>query len=147
MRTVFSARTTVALCVWIASALGAASALSQSTVANSPTMNTANISPLSAMSALTPEEQARGIWIDVRTPAEFAQGHLAGATNVPLDVLVAQIERVVPDKNAQVRLYCRSGNRSGMAQQLLHHMGYTNLSNEGGYAQLKARGAQVVEPK
>lgn len=110
------------------------------------TMNTAPTSAPSS-SALTPEDQARGIWLDVRTPAEFAQGHLAGTRHIPLDVLVQHIERVVPDKTAHVRLYCRSGNRSGMALQLLRHMGYTNASNEGGYAQLKARGAQVVEPE
>lgn len=114
----------------------------------SPPRTPLSASPLAAagVKALTPEDQAQGIWIDVRTPAEFSLGHLQGAINVPLDVLVQHIERVVPDRSAYVRLSCRSGNRSGMALQLLRQMGYTNATNEGGYAYLKARGAQVVEP-
>lgn len=72
-------------------------------------------------------------WVDVRTPQEFAQGHLKGAVNVPLEQLDSGIAKVVKDKkNDEVKLYCRSGNRSGQAMKRLQAMGYQKASNEGG---------------
>ena len=72
-------------------------------------------------------------WVDVRTPEEFAQGHLKGAVNVPLDQLDSGIAKVAKDKkNDEVKLYCRSGKRSGQALSRLQAMGYQKASNEGG---------------
>jgi phage shock protein E len=67
--------------------------------------------------------------LDVRSPGEFAMGHVRGAINVPLDRLAQAIEQVVPDKKAPLLLYCASGARSGMACSILQQMGYTDVRN------------------
>jgi phage shock protein E len=67
--------------------------------------------------------------LDVRSPGEFAMGHVRGALNVPLDQLAQAIELVVPDKKAPLLLYCASGARSGMACSILQQMGYKDVRN------------------
>lgn len=85
------------------------------------------------MSSLT---QATDIWIDVRTTDEFTAGHIAGAAHIPYEEIAARISEITTDKNATIHLYCRSGNRSGIAQQTLQAMGFKNAVNEGGYEAL-----------
>lgn len=71
--------------------------------------------------------------IDVRTPEEFAQGHIPDAINVPLDAIAAgKIPFIMADKNATYLLYCRSGHRSGMAAGALANKGWANIYNFGG---------------
>lgn len=84
--------------------------------------------------------KAKGIWIDVRTPEEFKEGHLKDAVNIPVDQIGARIGSVSPDKSAPVNLYCRSGRRSEAALQELKKMGYTNVTNRGGYQDLLQKG-------
>ena len=60
--------------------------------------------------------------IDVRRPEEFRAGHLKGATNIPLDRIRGEIARF-QKKQKPVILYCRSGNRSGMAASMLRKAG------------------------
>lgn len=84
--------------------------------------------------------KAKGIWIDVRTPEEFKEGHLKDAINIPVDQIGARIGSVSPDKSAPVNLYCRSGRRSEAALQELKKMGYTNVTNHGGYQDLLQKG-------
>lgn len=74
-----------------------------------------------------------GIWIDVRTLDEFNAGHIEGATHIPYEEIALRIGEVTTDKNTVIHLYCRSGNRSGIAQQMLLAMGFNNAVNEGGY--------------
>jgi phage shock protein E len=74
-----------------------------------------------------------GLWIDVRTADEFNSGHIEGAAHIPYEEIALRISEVTTDKNATIHLYCRSGNRSGIAQQTLHAMGFNNAVNEGGY--------------
>lgn len=69
--------------------------------------------------------------VDVREPDEFAQGHLAGAVNIPLGQVETRKGEIPKDKT--VVLMCRSGRRSGLAQETLAKAGFTNLRNlEGG---------------
>ena len=84
--------------------------------------------------------KAKGIWIDVRTPEEFKEGHLKDAINIPVDQIGARIGSVSPDKSAPVNLYCRSGRRAEAALQELKKMGYTNVTNHGGYQDLLQKG-------
>lgn len=79
---------------------------------------------------------ANDIWIDVRTTDEFNAGHLEGAIHIPYEEIATRISEVTTDKNAVIHLYCRSGNRSGIAQQTLQSAGFTNAVNEGGYEDL-----------
>jgi phage shock protein E len=79
---------------------------------------------------------AQDIWIDVRTADEFNAGHLEDAIHIPYEEIAARISEVTTDKDATIRLYCRSGNRSGIAQQTLQSIGFTKVTNEGGYEDL-----------
>lgn len=72
--------------------------------------------------------------VDVRTPQEFADGHLDNAVNYPLSELDTYLANV--DKDVHIVLYCRSGNRSGQAYQYLQSQGFTNIHNAGGLAEI-----------
>lgn len=69
--------------------------------------------------------------IDVRTPQEFARGHLPGARNVEL-ARITTLPTIVPDKSAKLFLYCRSGRRSGIATEYMRSLGYGNVTSMGG---------------
>ncbi len=68
--------------------------------------------------------------VDVRTPDEFATGHINGAVNIPLDSLETRLSEV--PRTEPVVLYCRSGNRSAKAAQILANAGYTRIYDLGG---------------
>ncbi len=87
--------------------------------------------------------------IDVRETEEFAAGHLPGAKHVPRSYLETRIEGVVSDRNAQIVLYCQSGNRSAYgARTLTEDLGYTNVSSmTGGITLWKDRGYEVQVPR
>lgn len=76
-------------------------------------------------------ENVEVLIVDVRTPEEYAEGHIAGSVNIPLDQIedVAAIE--LPNKDQEIFVVCRSGNRSGQAQVILESNGYTNITNIG----------------
>lgn len=61
--------------------------------------------------------------VDVRTTAEFEEGHLEGARNVPVQDLPARVAEIPRDK--PVVVYCRSGGRSSRAAEILRDQGYT----------------------
>ena len=69
--------------------------------------------------------------IDVRSPGEFATGHVRGSVNIPLDRLAEDIASRVPDKGTPVILCCASGGRSGMACNFMQQQGYQQVSNGG----------------
>jgi rhodanese-related sulfurtransferase len=71
--------------------------------------------------------------IDVRSPGEFASGHLSVAINMPLDEIETALPLRVKDKNQVLLLHCLSGTRSGMAKTKLKRMGYLNVFNLGSY--------------
>ena len=71
--------------------------------------------------------------VDVRTVAEYDAKHLTNTINIPLDQIGEALPRRVPDKSQVVLLHCRSGRRSGMAEQQLRALGYTNVFNVGSY--------------
>lgn len=78
--------------------------------------------------------------VDVRTPAEFATGHVAGARNVDVHGdFAAQMDAV--DRDQPVYVYCRTGRRSGQAQRTLTEMGFERVVNAGGFRDLAAAGA------
>lgn len=82
---------------------------------------------------------AQRVLIDVRSPEEYAQGHLEGAVNIPHDVIGERIGEVAKSRETPITLYCRSGRRSGMALETLGKRGYRNVENAGAYEDLKKR--------
>lgn len=70
--------------------------------------------------------------IDVRTKEEFDEGHIKGAELMPLDKLESLAKDELTDLNQTIILYCRSGNRSGQASELLKKLGYTKIYDLGG---------------
>jgi rhodanese-related sulfurtransferase len=70
--------------------------------------------------------------VDVRTPAEFAAGHLAGATNIDIQATTFAARVAKLDKTVPYFIYCHSGNRAGQAITAMKSAGFTNLTNGGG---------------
>ncbi|WP_310551099.1 rhodanese-like domain-containing protein [Paenibacillus glufosinatiresistens] len=68
--------------------------------------------------------------LDVREPAEWVEGHVEGAKHIPLSQLVERHHEL--DPNQEVIIMCRSGNRSGLACELLHEKGYKVVNMTGG---------------
>lgn len=84
--------------------------------------------------------------IDVRTPAEYASGHLAGAINI--DVQSASFDSVASQlpANGTYVLYCHSGSRAAAAIGHLTALGFTHLTNAGGLdAASSATGLGIVQ--
>ena len=75
--------------------------------------------------------QAEPVYIDVRTVEEFSADHIEGDLNLPLAELDAAALAERFGKDAELVLYCRSGNRAGQAMQQLVAAGFTNVSNAG----------------
>ena len=71
------------------------------------------------------------VLLDVRTPKEYASGHIPESKNVPLKT-IGDAKNVVPSKDTPLYVYCYSGGRSSKATKALKQMGYTNVKNIGG---------------
>lgn len=67
--------------------------------------------------------------LDVRSPMEFATGHVEGALNLPLDAFLDRYPSVLPSKSQKIVAYCASGARSGQVVQFLQQQGYTDVVN------------------
>ena len=72
------------------------------------------------------------IIIDSRTDEEFSQGHIEGAILIPEYEISQRAETELPDKDALILVYCRSGRRSKIASAELVKLGYTNVKEFGG---------------
>lgn len=78
------------------------------------------------------------ILLDVRSTLEYAQKHIPGSQNIPLQELDS-VASVVPDKNTPLFVYCLSGGRSRQAVSNLRHMGYTSVTNLGGISAYRGK--------
>ncbi len=90
---------------------------------------------------ITPEESWSKIdqgatLVDVRTPKEFESGHIEGALNIPLNELKENVEELNAESETEIVLYCRGGNRAGIAKEILEREGYHHIYNAGGYQKL-----------
>ena len=70
--------------------------------------------------------------LDTREQDEFDEGHIAGAILIPYTEIDNKAEEMLPDKDAQILVYCRSGRRSKIASESLAKLGYTNIKEFGG---------------
>lgn len=77
--------------------------------------------------------------LDVRSPAEYASGHINNAVNVPVDQLAQRLskQQCQLKKDERLLVYCASGGRSSLAQGLLQRAGYQDVINAGGYHSLR----------
>jgi rhodanese-related sulfurtransferase len=71
-------------------------------------------------------------FIDVREDHEFAKDHVKGAVHLGRGILERDIETAIPEKTAEIILYCGGGYRSALAAESLQRMGYTKASSMDG---------------
>lgn len=90
-----------------------------------------------AVSAPAAEE---ALYVDVRTPEEYASGHVAGAINIPHDQMEARWQELAAHRDRPIVLYCRTGRRSELAIEVLEDHGFARLRNGGGLDDLSAAG-------
>ena len=82
--------------------------------------------------------------IDVREESEFANSHIPGAIHLGKGVIERDVEKTIPDTNAELVLYCGGGYRSALAALNQQKMGYTNvISMDGGFRGWKEAGLDV----
>lgn len=79
--------------------------------------------------------------VDVRTPAEFAQGHVAGARNIDINDSAFRDQLARLDRQAPYVVYCRTGNRSAAAVATMQDLGFVDVADAGGLDALAAAGA------
>ena len=72
------------------------------------------------------------VLVDTREDREWHLGHAAGAVHLGKGIIERDIEKVVPDKAAEIVLYCGGGFRSALAGDALQKMGYTNVTSMAG---------------
>ena len=83
--------------------------------------------------------------IDVRMPQELGGGTIPGSEHIPLDNILDTVPKSIPDPQAPVVVYCKSGMRGGMAQGALRKLGYTNVSNiVGGFDAWQKAGLPIT---
>ena len=78
------------------------------------------------------ESETDYVILDVRTPGEFAGGHIPNAVNLPNESIGSEEIPQLPRKDQLILVYCRSGNRSKQASEKLAALGYTNIQEFGG---------------
>ena len=89
-------------------------------------------------------ENKNYIILDVRTIAEYNEGHIPNAICIPNETIGSNTISELPDKEQLILVYCRSGNRSKQAAEKLKKLGYTNLIEFGGIIDWKG---EIVKKK
>jgi phage shock protein E len=87
-----------------------------------------------------PPAPGQPLIIDVRTVNEYQQEHIRQSVNIPYDEIAGRIADFTSDRNAPIVLYCRSGRRSGIAEQTLRQLGYHQIENRGGLNDMQRSG-------
>jgi phage shock protein E len=108
------------------------------------TSNTSSINELITPSdylAQYEENNKPHLLLDVRTPEEFATGHIPGAVNISVESLQSRLSEVSND--APIIVYCRSGNRSAVASKILSDANYSTIFDMGGIIDWTSQGLPV----
>ncbi len=94
---------------------------------------------------LSTAKQPGVVIVDVRTPPEYAAGHVDGAINIDVEAPTFDAEIAKLDKNTTYTVYCHSGRRSGIATDAMGKAGFTHVYDlQGGFIDLANAGAAVV---
>lgn len=94
-----------------------------------------------------PPEIAPGedvVFLDVRTPAEFAGMHVAGAVLIPHHEVAGRWKELRDRRKKRILVYCRTGSRSRVATQILKSRGFDRVENAGGLGGLKRAGVKLA---
>ena len=103
----------------------------------------ATIEPQALVERLAWGDQALVV-LDVRTPAEYAEGHVPGAQNIPHTELAARIAELSAARSSDIVVYCRSGTRAAQALTVLEGAGFKRLFHlQGDYTRWAADGRPV----
>jgi sulfur-carrier protein adenylyltransferase/sulfurtransferase len=88
------------------------------------------------------------LFLDIREPDEWDEGHIPSAVHVPRGNLESRIENAVPDHGRPIVVYCAAGSRSAFAAKTLEELGYENVvSLAGGYTDWKRNGFPTQLPQ
>jgi rhodanese-related sulfurtransferase len=123
-------------------------AVEQSTP-DQPTNAASGIQVVSATDAAATIDTAPAdlVILDVRTPEEFAEGHIDGATMLDFYEPTFAEQLATLDPDVPYVLYCRSGNRSGQARSMMAELGFTTVDDiDGGILAWQSAGLPVVTP-
>ena len=96
------------------------------------TVKTAEYQKISAEEAKKMMDEQEVVIVDVRTELEYSEGHIANAVLVPNETIGDEAPAELPNKDAVLLIYCRSGNRSRTAANKLLKLGYQNIYDFGG---------------
>jgi rhodanese-related sulfurtransferase len=106
----------------------------------------ANFQSIEAPEAIAMIERDNNISIlDVRTIAEYKEGHLREATLIPLDHLNENLGMLKHDRDKQILVYCATGNRSISASRILESHGFTPINIKGGIFALANAKAEIIK--
>ncbi len=112
-----------------------------------PTRIIENVTPQEAFTLIQNNQTSpEFVILDVRTPEEFAEGHLADATNLDFYADTFRDELNQRDKDKRYLIYCRSGNRSGRTLNIMDELGFREVYNvSGGILRWEAEGLPTVK--
>lgn len=79
------------------------------------------------------------VWVDVRSSLEHKVDNIEGDPRISHSDIVPEIEKLYPERNTPIKLYCRSGGRAGKAEEALRAAGYTDVENVGGIDDARQR--------
>ena len=86
------------------------------------------------------------VLLDVRTPAEYAEGHLPGAINIPHTELASRVAELSDSRDRDIVVYCRSGNRTRQALGVLQEAGFSRLFHlDGDYLRWSEEKRPVIK--
>jgi len=106
----------------------------------------ANFQSVNATQAITLIENDENVTLlDVRTIAEYKQGHLRDATLIPLQSLGQNLSMLKQDKHKKILVYCATGNRSVSASRILEKNGFIPINVKGGIASLVESGVEIIK--
>lgn len=90
-----------------------------------------------SLERLIAQEEPGFLLVDVRTPAEYALGHIPTAINIPYGEIAQGMRQV--SKSSPIVLYCASGRRAGIAARTLAELGFSNVHNFGAVGRWNGR--------
>ena len=120
----------LAACTPAAGSASAGSSIAASSSGSSAAATYQKITAEEAQQML--QDQPDAILLDVRTQEEYDTQHIEGATLLTDSDIASRAADVLPDKDAVILVYCRSGRRSAASSQQLAELGYTNVYDFGG---------------